>query len=185
MDRRAFLTSMSVALGTQMILPLQRALAAGEDFDPVKMTGGDVLLLPDAGETVAALSEVIIPTTDTPGAIAAGVPNYIAFMLGNWYDEAERDRFAQSLKQFMATITGRFVDRSNDEQIAIVQALHDGQYADMPEGGREFFEHIKQLTLAGYYTSEVGMTVERRYLPVPGHFDGHYPYADVGTLFTA
>ena len=55
----------------------------------------------------------------------------------------------------------------------------------MKDGGKTFFEHIKQLTLAGYYTSEIGMTVERVYLPVPGRFDGAYPYDQVGTLFTS
>ncbi|WP_432201989.1 hypothetical protein ACRAQ7_09315 [Erythrobacter sp. W53] len=39
--------------------------------------------------------------------------------------------------------------------------------------------------MAGYYTSEVGMTMEGVYLPVPGKFDGAYPYKDVGTLFTS
>ena len=28
------------------------------------------------------------------------------------------------------------------------------------------------------------MTVERVYLPVPGRYDGEYPYAEVGRLFS-
>ena len=48
-----------------------------------------------------------------------------------------------------------------------------------------FFETIKQRTVTGYYTSEIGMTVERVYLPIPGRYDGAYPYAEVGRLFTA
>ena len=48
-----------------------------------------------------------------------------------------------------------------------------------------FFETVKQLTVTGYYTSEIGMTVERVYLPIPGRYDGAYSYAEVGRLFSA
>ena len=48
-----------------------------------------------------------------------------------------------------------------------------------------FFEEMRQLTITGYYTSKVGMTIERSYLPTPGHYDGAYPYEKVGTLFTS
>ena len=35
---------------------------------------------------------------------------------------------------------------------------------------------MKQLTLLGFFTSEVGATKALRYLPVPGHYDGNFPY---------
>ena len=44
---------------------------------------------------------------------------------------------------------------------------------------------IRQLVIAGYYTSEIGMTKEREYLPVPGSYDGAYPYSKVNKVFTA
>ena len=189
MDRRKFLIAMNVALGSQMIAPLQRVLAAQAQIDPVSFTGGADLFSDTERAAVAALSEIIIPTTDTPGAIAAGVPDYIEFMLSEWYDKDERVRVLIGIKQVVAyaqvTQDTSFADLEADQQTAIVQRMHDGQMPVMQDGGRAFFEHIKQLTLAGYYTSEIGMTVERIYLPVPGRFDGAYPYAEAGTLFTS
>lgn len=189
MDRRKFLMTMSVALGGQLIAPLQRVLSAQAQIDPVNFTGGADLFSEREREAVAVLSEIIIPTTDTPGAIAAGVPDYIEFMLSEWYEKDERTRFLVGIKQVVAFAEIRekdaFAELSADTQTAIVQRMQDGQMPVMQDGGRAFFEHIKQLTLAGYYTSEIGMTVERIYLPVPGRFDGFYPYAEAGTLFTS
>ena len=46
---------------------------------------------------VATLAELIIPTTSTPGAIVAGVPQFIAMMVSDWYTEAERSIFMAGL----------------------------------------------------------------------------------------
>jgi hypothetical protein len=35
---------------------------------------------------------------------------------------------------------------------------------------------LKELTLLGFFTSEVGATQALRYLPVPGKYDGNVPY---------
>ena len=189
MDRRKFLIAMSGALGAQLIAPLSRVLHANADIDPVAFTGGEPLFSESERAAVSALSEIIIPTTDTPGAIGAGVPDYIEFMLSEWYGQDERTRFLIGIKQVNAYAQAYkqadFSDLDPAQQTEIVQRLHDGQMPMMKDGGNLFFEHIKQLTLSGYYTSEVGMTVERVYQPVPGKFDGFYPYSEVGTLFTS
>ncbi|MEL7113627.1 MAG: gluconate 2-dehydrogenase subunit 3 family protein, partial [Pseudomonadota bacterium] len=93
MDRRKFLVAMSAAFGGQLIMPLQRLMHASAEIDPINFTGGSDLFFENEKDAVAALCETIIPTTDTPGAIAAGVPDYIEFMLSEWYDKEERTRF--------------------------------------------------------------------------------------------
>lgn len=172
-----------------MIMPLQRVLSAHADVDPVNFIGGAEFFSENDRAAIAALSEIIIPTTDTPGAIAAGVPKYIEFMLTEWYDKEERTRFLIGIKQVIAyaqvTENEEFSNLEESAQTEIVQRMQDGRMPVMKDGGNDFFEHIKQLTLAGYYTSEIGMTVERIYLPVPGRFDGFYPYEKAGTLFTS
>src|SRR3546814_1621004 len=39
---------------------------------------------------MTALSERVMPTTDTPGAIAAGVPEYIEKLLADWASPDDR-----------------------------------------------------------------------------------------------
>ncbi|WP_140938158.1 gluconate 2-dehydrogenase subunit 3 family protein [Sphingobacterium lumbrici] len=47
---------------------------------------------------------------------------------------------------------------------------------DLDELPNHFFTMLKQLTLIGFFTSEVGMTQALRYVKIPGKFDGDYPY---------
>ncbi|MFN3387351.1 MAG: gluconate 2-dehydrogenase subunit 3 family protein, partial [Allosphingosinicella sp.] len=57
--------------------------------------------------------------------------------------------------------------------------------ADSLPGGALFFDRFRQLVVTGYYTSEIGMTEEREYLPVPGAYDGAYPYAQVTKVWSS
>lgn len=43
-----------------------------------------------------------------------------------------------------------------------------------------FFRTMKELTVVGYYTSEVGATVELRHEAVPGRYQGCVPFTEVG-----
>lgn len=43
-----------------------------------------------------------------------------------------------------------------------------------------FFRQLKELTLAGYYTSEPGATQELQWLAAPGRWDADVPLAEVG-----
>jgi len=61
----------------------------------VPMTADELILI---GE----VSELIIPTTDTGGAIAAGVPEFVKVMLSDWFSEAERANFISGMHEFSA-----------------------------------------------------------------------------------
>lgn len=51
---------------------------------------------------------------------------------------------------------------------------------DVAPDAPPFFRQLKELTLAGYYTSEVGATEELRWNPAPGRYDADVPYSDIG-----
>lgn len=40
-----------------------------------------------------------------------------------------------------------------------------------------YYSMMKQLTLLGFFTSKTGMTETLRHIPVPGKYDGAFPYA--------
>ena len=161
-------------------------------------------LTPGRQRLVAALVDQIIPATDTLGASGAGVPQFLDLMLTGWYPPDERARFLANLDAIEARAGGAFADLSADAQAALVATLDAGAYADVPaeEPGAErsgtgvraetdslgvaeppaapadeppFFRQLKELTLAGYYTSEVGMTQELQWDPVQGHYDPDLP----------
>ena len=186
-DRRGLLARAGMILAGQIVMPLARALAA--ETAP-GFSASQSFFTSDQRALVSAVSERIIPTTDTPGAIAAGVPAFIEMMLADAYAPGDRDDFMNKLGliEGYARIKHEkaFVALSPDEQDQILTLAMQGNIpmqGDTPLLGEEFFVHCRQLVVLGYYTSEIGCKQERVYLPVPGRYDGKYPYADVRRVF--
>lgn len=68
-------------------------------------------------------------------------------------------------------------DRANqNESSTNRQNQSANKVNDLDELPNHFFTMLKQLTLTGFFTSEVGMTQALRYVKIPGKFDGAYPY---------
>jgi hypothetical protein len=127
--------------------------------------------------TVTHLAELILPETDTPGAVSVKVPAFIDLMLTEWSPAAERDRFLTGLADIDARSRrlygGVFLDLRAADQGAMLQAL-DGVQG--PEGSAEdAFATLKDLTIYGYFTSEVVMKDVSHHEVIPGRFDGCIP----------
>ena len=117
---------------------------------------------------ISRVADLIIPRTDSPGALDAEVPAYIDLVVARntdqqlvvadglrWLD-AEADRISGK----------KFLDLSEEEQLSILEPLCEA--ADSSTGlarGRnvQFFSLMKSLTADGYYTSRVGLIDELRY----------------------
>ena len=181
-DRRGLLARAGMILAGEIAAPLARALAA-EPSPGFSAT--QTQFTPDQRALVSAISERIIPTTDTPGAIAAGVPAFVEMMLADSYSPGDRDDFMRGLGMVEGFARVRyekpFAALSPDEQDQVLTLAMQGK---IPLLAVEFFTHCRQLVVLGYYTSEIGCTQERVYLPVPGRYDGKYPYADVRRVFS-
>jgi hypothetical protein len=188
MDRRDLLAGFTAFLGVPLVAPLSNAMAANAMVPgmPNGFTASAPLFTPDQQALVAAVSERIVPTTDTPGAITAGVPAFMEMMLMDWYAPKDRNDFLAGLKtldNISRTQHGKpLAAMSDGQQDAILSAAMKGGMQGL---SHDFFEHCRQLVLLGYYTSEAGATVERVYLPLPGHYDGAYPYAKVRRIFSS
>lgn len=77
--------------------------------------------------------------------------------------------------------TNDYFDSLPDEQKAKIALQKDSTGEDPREDKRRenpdfYFIMMKQLTLLGYFTSEIGCTQARRYFETPGRFDGDIPY---------
>jgi hypothetical protein len=160
-----------LALGGSVSGSCSRALLSADDFAARQH--------PDLFDTaqhanVAALAELIIPTTETPGAIAAGVPDFIHRIVAQWYTADERAEFLAGLKTLKAASRAHYrVDfaGASDEQRSALLCAFEGAKPDSAE--RAFFLRVKELTVLGYYTSEIGGQQELLYRPVPGAYHGH------------
>ena len=119
-----------------------------------------------------AMVESIIPETDTPGASEAGVAAYINKVYGLAFTDAQRDLFDSGLvavESSSVRIYGRNYEKCSErEKVAVltgIAALHrsDASSVSVPVS---FFQLLKELTIVGYYTSEIGATQELRYQAV-------------------
>jgi hypothetical protein len=123
-------------------------------------------------ETVVTLSDLIIPATDTPGAKAARVIEYIDVLLNDGPAE-RRNAFLSGLgwlDGYAIRTHGRpFVRCNQEQQIAMLKALDGAREGDMAPGG-SFFSHMKGLTVSGYYTSKIGIDELNKGGRVPGTF---------------
>jgi hypothetical protein len=126
--------------------------------------------------------DIIIPETDTPGAIAAGVHQLIDLMLAEWATPERQARYVDGLNSLDARMQAigpaNFVAASPAEQLALLQALDQEAAAS---GFRDtFFAEFKKLVLFGYYSSEAGATLELQYEPLTPEYKACVPIEDIG-----
>jgi len=117
-------------------------------------------------ETLSQIAERIIPTTDTPGAIAAGVPRYIDEVVNT--NPEHRKRFRAGLewldKESSRQYGKKFVKLSEAQQIGMLAPLSEPVDAGRESGaGEKFFAMVKNMTADGYYTSQIGLVQELGY----------------------
>jgi hypothetical protein len=148
-------------------------------------------------KTLMMAADVIVPVTDTPGAVAAGVPQFIDALARHWMEPEELAQFRAGLadldKRAQQRYKRGFAACTPAQAAELLQALR----ASSPYEGRTFelaariedpkapfYLRLRDLVVYGYFTSEIGSTKELRYVAVPGRFDGDvdiktWPYQNV------
>jgi hypothetical protein len=119
---------------------------------------------------VSRLTDLIIPPTDTPGAAAAGVPQYIDLVVNE--DPKLQATFREGLESLDKTSQSSFggsafLQLTEAQQVEILTSLNEAAEQKRPEktseGDAGFFYAIKGLTADGYYTSRIGLLQELGY----------------------
>lgn len=159
-------------------------------------TGKPVLFSADQDVMVAELADTIIPTTKTPGAKAAKVNEIIDIVLKDCYREPDQKVFLEGLantnklsqdaygKPFVGLDASQRIEimkkleaEAKQQKADMAKAVQNGNQQDVqvPKEQKKFtpfFTMLKDLTLMGYFTSEVGATQALEYVAVPGRFEG-------------
>lgn len=137
--------------------------AFSEPSAPSPTSTGELPLTEAEFTLIAAMVEGIIPATDTPGAIGAGVPDFFRVLFDEWFLQKEQIAFRASLKGYDDEAKQRFgmtfreCDAAKQAQLLEewdAKAMKGGLFSTHP------FAEFKKLTLHGYYTSRVGMEEE-------------------------
>lgn len=143
----------------------------------VAFSAADLSLLDEIAET-------IIPATTTPGAKEAKVAAFMQVMVSDCYEEKDQKVFMEGLKKIEEAAkkaNGKgFMDSDAEARktllIALDKEAKDFNKAKKEDESKHYFSMMKELTLTGFFTSEVGATKALRYVAVPGKFDGSFPY---------
>jgi len=147
-----------------------------------------MFLKKDEIRLVSSIAEIILPTTETPGALDVNVPEFVDLMLRDYITDKEKTDFRDGLKGFVEVVDQKysdsFEDCSSEDKIDIIRLLEEDRNNSYSEAMKNsFYKKIKQLTILGYYTSEYVMQNMLDYHPIPGRQEGCIPLSEGGKLF--
>lgn len=173
MNRREAVSTVAVILGGTVVgssLLLTGCKQKETKTSPTDFSAEDIALLDEVAET-------IIPATATPGAKAAKVGEFMKVMVTDCYDATNQKIFAEGIdalkaKDFMS------LDAAKKKELLITLDKEQKEYTakKKPEDPPHYFKLMKDLTVQGFFTSEVGATQALRYVPIPGKYEGCMPY---------
>ncbi len=248
MNRREAIQRAGLVLGYAVSAPVLAGIMNGCKAAP-ELTYKPVFFDNNQAALVSEVAQVIIPTTDTPGAKETGVPSFIDQILRECYKKRDQQRYLDSVKAFdeesKKSMGDNFLDLDAAKQVELVtrlnkeavdrlktldqirkklvgQAYVDPFMSEMhkeygtpeavaaadstelltyyrtgdfgfgvdrqtnkikevaahPDAGH-FVLTTKELTVSGFFTSQVGATQVLQYEAVPGAYHGCLPLAEV------
>ena len=178
MNRREAISSVALLLGGTIIgaeafLSGCKNKAAGE----ISFSPSDVSYLNEIAET-------ILPATSTPGAKEAKVGEFMTAIVKDCYEAKDQTIFMEGMSKLDEASkkkSGKSFMDSRPEQrhdllVDLDKEAKEYQKTKKKEDPNHYFRMMKELTLWGYFTSEIGATKALRYVAVPGKYEGCIPY---------
>jgi hypothetical protein len=143
----------------------------------------------DQFELVQQITDVLLPTTSTPGAMEAQVPYFIDLVVKNCMSHDDQQSIAKGLQQMNDRDGTKFLSLSNTERLQTIKKLDEDAFKEgadssvgpvtggpSPYAYSAWFRIIKKLAVIGYFTSREGMTKALNYVKVPGEYKACTPY---------
>jgi gluconate 2-dehydrogenase gamma chain len=184
MQRRELLRRAAWLLGGAVSAPAALAILQGcsAKDSPPAAAWTPKFFKGNQAQLMTALADVIIPKTDSSGALDAGVPAFIDSLMADVFPADAQQRFSAGFGEFetAASASGgkAFLEqdaaqRKTSVQQAIESALK-GEHEHRP-----FILVARELTLLGFFTSKVGITENMDYVPVPTAYHGCVPLSQM------
>ena len=182
MNRREALSSVALLLGGT-IIGAEAFLSGCTNADKnvgaagLNFSKDDIAFLDEVGET-------IIPTTSTPGAKATKIGEFMQTIVRDCYEPKDQQMFVDGLKKLEEACEKKYgkgflsctPEQRHDLLVELDKEQKDYMAKKKPEDPSHYFRAMKELTIWGYFTSEIGATQALRYKAVPGKYEGCIPY---------
>lgn len=129
---------------------------------------------------VSRISDLIIPRTETPGAVDANVPGYMDGLMNDWASSETKNAHRTALRQIKVELdsraNGNFLAASD---AAAEQALAAFDAAAFNEDGDATgYKRMKGYVTQSYFATEDGATEELKWVAIPGRWD---PSVDISS----
>ncbi|MEO0571663.1 MAG: gluconate 2-dehydrogenase subunit 3 family protein [Bacteroidota bacterium] len=183
MRRKTFIRRVGYGTGAAILLPSIGLVQGCTYQHKIRKTlsEADIPFLDEIGET-------LIPTTaDSPGAKATKIGEYMLLMYQDCMEQEDRQILVTGLNTLDSKtaldFSKSFLDADPADKILLLKSIQEEAIAynlsheEKDEVPPHYFDILKGLTLNGYFTSEIGMTQARAYLPIPGQYVECMPYS--------
>lgn len=142
------------------------------------------LFEPSTIDFLGDLADTILPPTKSPGAKEAGVGAFMPLMVRDCYTKEEQLVFMEGIgkleeaskTRYQRNFQGLNPKERTELLLALDREMVNYKKNKKPGQPDHYFDLFKQLTLLGFFTSELGATKALRYVQIPGRYDGNFPY---------
>lgn len=196
MNRRSALKKAGVLAGSAVAIPsffslLQSCKSENRlDWQPLFFTETEA-------KTISVLLDMILPRTDTPGALDVKSDIFIDKVIAKTYDEEAQKKMRSEMAAFNSDCEKNFgatfleLNVSDREKVLQAAEKNSGKFSPGVWGtavGKQepigFYRSIKSMAIWAYFSSEeIGKNV-LAYDPVPGTFEPCIPVSEVGNRWS-
>jgi len=146
---------------------------------PGLVSGYGAITIPPANNAFSAadvakldeIAETILPRTTTPGAKDAGVGLFMAQFVTDCYTAEQQAIFRAGLTDLDTRAGGSFIALAFNARTRLLDTIAEQAKTQAGANTPHYFTMLKQLSIFGFFTSEVGATQVLRYVAVPGYFE--------------
>lgn len=196
MDRRTILKTMTLSLGSMMATPVMLELLSSctrqEQF-----SWQPLFLNKDNLSLITNLVDIILPASDTPGALDVDVPQFLDLVLKEVATPEDQENYNKGIEIFDNRFEERFGINSSKGEKAQFEAMLDQYFNKTQEEQKALFEQMelwaeaetkleefylylfliftRHYTLFGYFNSKQVGTQVLNYNPYPGSYEGCIP----------
>ena len=196
MDRRSALKKTGLLAGAAVAMPSMLSLLQSCKNEP-RLTWKPAFFIEGEAQTIAALVDMILPRTDTPGALDVKVDVFIDKVIAHTYDEEGQQNMRNEIAAFDTNCKENFGDvfrnlnEANRTEVLKVAEKTSGKFNPgvwgKTVGEQEpigFYRSMKSMAIWAYFTSEeIGENV-LSYDPIPGDYEACKPLSEVGNRWS-
>lgn len=139
-------------------------------------------------KSLSRVLDILLPTTDTPGALDAGVMEFLDEFATNYLPEENQQELRDGVAALNTDSSGRFdkdfLDLTAEQQVELIEAYDQAAFGDTDEenpfAAKDFYPQFKETACWAYCTSEKGAKEHLQFVFDPGGYSNCVPIEEVG-----